>query len=126
MGDHLVRHWSSTQKTIALSSGEAELHGIVRGASEALALRSFGWDMGLTISLTIHTDSSAAKGIAEREGIGRVRHLEVGVLWVQEKLKVNDFKLRKVLGTVNPGDLLTKHLAAPDIEKHMCSANLFR
>ena len=126
MGDHLVRHWSSTQKTIALSSGEAELHGIVRGASEALALRSLGWDMGLSISLTVHTDSSAAKGIAERQGIGRVRHLEVGILWIQERLKAGDFMLHKVLGVDNPGDLLTKHLAAPDIEKHVRSANLCR
>ena len=62
-----MRHWSSTQKTIALSSGEAELHGIVRGATEAIALRSLGWDMGVSIKLTVHTDSSAAKGIAERE-----------------------------------------------------------
>ena len=126
LGDHLVRQWSSTQKTIALSSGEAELHGIVRGATEALALRSLGWDMGISVSLVVHTDSSAAKGIAERDGIGRVRHLEVGVLWIQEKLKAGDFRLRKVLGTKNPADLLTKHLAGPDISKHLASANLFR
>ena len=28
---HLLKHWSSTQQTVALSSGEAELKGIVRG-----------------------------------------------------------------------------------------------
>ena len=91
-----------------------------------MALRSLGWDMGMSVTLTLHTDSSAAKGIAEREGIGRVRHLEVGVLWIQERIKAADFKLRKVLGTENPGDLLTKHLAGPDIEKHLRTANLFR
>ena len=37
-GTHLVKHWSTTQKTTALSSGEAELYGVVKGASEALGL----------------------------------------------------------------------------------------
>ena len=126
LGDHLVRHWSSTQKTIALSSGEAELQGVVKGAAESLAIRSFGWDMGIAIQIVIHTDSSAAKGIVEREGIGRVRHLEVATLWVQERLKAKDFKLKKVSGIENPGDLLTKHLPAADILKHCSSASLFR
>ena len=34
------------------------------------------------------TDSCAALGIAERTGIGRVRHLDVGLLWIQEKQDV--------------------------------------
>ena len=34
-GSHLVKHWSTTQKITALSSGEAELYGVVKGASEA-------------------------------------------------------------------------------------------
>ena len=29
-GSHLVKHWSSTQKVVTLSSGEAELAGIVK------------------------------------------------------------------------------------------------
>jgi hypothetical protein len=32
-GKHLIRGWSSTQKVIALSSGEAEFYGMVRGAA---------------------------------------------------------------------------------------------
>ena len=30
-GTHLLKHWSTTQQTVALSSGEAELKGIVNG-----------------------------------------------------------------------------------------------
>ena len=126
LGDHMVRHWSSTQKTVALSSGEAELAGVVRGCAGAIALRSFGWDMGISLRITVHTDSSAAKGVVEREGIGRIRHLEVAQLWVQEKLKAKDFELKKVLGTENPADLLTKHLGAADILTHCSSASVYR
>eukprot|EP00972_Heterocapsa_arctica_P103210 15210078-Heterocapsa_arctica.AAC.1 len=32
-GSHCIRSWSTTQSVIALSSGEAELYGIVKGAS---------------------------------------------------------------------------------------------
>ena len=39
-GSHLIKHLSQTQTTVALSSGEAELTGICRGASHGLGLQS--------------------------------------------------------------------------------------
>ena len=42
----LVKHWSTTQKAITLSSGEAELGGVVKAASEALGLQSVAHDLG--------------------------------------------------------------------------------
>ena len=38
IGRHLIKHWSSTQKVLALSSGEAELSGILKGTSEGFGL----------------------------------------------------------------------------------------
>lgn len=67
----------------------------------------------------MHTDSSAAVGICKRSGIGRVRHLAVGQLWVQEGLRRGDFKLFKVAGANNPADALTKHLAREDLDRHL-------
>ena len=67
---HLIKTWSSTQKVIALSSGEAELAGIVKAASEGLGLRSLHVDLGLQIDFELHADSSAAIGMAERVGVG--------------------------------------------------------
>ena len=46
LGGHLAKHWASTQRVITLSSGEAELAGVVKGAAEALGLRSLGADLG--------------------------------------------------------------------------------
>ena len=112
----MIKHWSVTQKTVTLSSGEAELGGVVKGASEALGLRSLARDLGLDVSIELHTDSSAALGICRRTGIGRVRHLAVGQLWVQERLRAGEFRLYKVGGAENPADLLTKHLAAASVE----------
>jgi hypothetical protein len=118
-GSHLIKHWSSTQKAVTLSSGEAELCGIVKGTAEALGIQSLGRDLGIEMSVSIHTDSSAAVGICRRSGIGKVRHLAVGQLWVQEGLRRGDFKLFKVAGAENPADLLTKYLPRESIDKHL-------
>jgi hypothetical protein len=125
-GAHLIKHWSSTQKAVTLSSGEAELCGIVKGTAEALGIQSLGRDLGLEMNVSVHTDSSAAAGICRRSGIGKVRHLAVGQLWVQEGLRRGDFKLYKIPGSENPADLLTKHLARDAIDKHVSSMATFR
>jgi len=124
-GRHLIKHWSSTQKTVTLSSGEAELAGLVKGSAEGLGLASLGLDLGIELSLTVRTDSSAAVGICRRSGIGRVRHLAVGQLWVQERIKNGDFTLEKFPGPINPADLLTKFLDQQTIRQHVANAGLY-
>ena len=88
-GEHTIKTWSTTQAVIALSSGEAEYYGIVKGASAGLGVRSIMGDLGTDIEshtkLIIHTDSSAAKGISSRRGLGKVRHIEVNQFWIQGK-----------------------------------------
>ena len=109
-GSHVLKHWATTQKHVTLSSGEAELGGVVKGAAEGLGVQALATDMGLEPGLSLHADSSAAIGICRRAGIGRVRHLAVGQLWVQEHLRRGAFTLFKVRGDSNPADLCTKHL----------------
>ena len=70
-------------------------------------------------SITLFTDSSAARGIIHRSGLGKLCHLETGYLWLQAAVKANTLQVRKVLGTENPADLLTKHLAAADMSKNI-------
>ena len=35
LGNHLVKSWATTQKHVALSSGEAEIYALVKGAAQA-------------------------------------------------------------------------------------------
>ena len=93
-GGHLLKHWANTQNTIALSSGEAELAGIAKGSGEGMGLVSVAADLGMDVSLTVLADSSAAIGICRRTGIGKVRRLAVGQLWVQERVRQGDFGLQ--------------------------------
>ena len=123
-GTHLIKHWSSTQTTLALSSGEAELGGLCKGASMALGLRSVADDLGITYDLTLQADATAAIGMARRGGIGKVRHLDVSLLWIQAAIRRKQFILRKVLGTENIADALTKYLDRPDLEKHTANMHV--
>ena len=125
-GAHIIKHWSTTQKSITLSSGEAELGGVVKGVTEGLGAQALAADMGLTLSLSVHADSSAAIGICRRSGIGRVRHLAVAQLWVQAHLRAGTFELYKVWGEHNTGDMLTKHLARPVLDKLLSRTCLAR
>ena len=51
LGQCLIKHWSKTQTTISLSSGEAELHGIVFGAAQALGMQSLLKDLGWSMKV---------------------------------------------------------------------------
>ena len=63
-GGHMIKSWSSTQSVVALSSGESEYYGLVKGVSEALGIRSVLADWRQVKEINVWTDSSAAKGIA--------------------------------------------------------------
>ena len=104
---------------IALSSGEAEYYGMVKGASFTLGTQSLLADLGISSDIHMYTDSSAAKGIASRKGIGKVRHIEVNQLWLQDKVSSGTITLTKVVGTENHADILTKHASARVLEGHL-------
>ena len=123
VGKHCLKTWSSTQATIALSSAEAELYALCKGASQALGAMALLEDFGIKASAKLRADSTAAIGIVRRSGLGKVRHLNVRYLWMQEKSKT-EFELDKVLGTENPADLLTKNLALPDLLKYVAKLNM--
>ena len=109
LGGHAMKHWSSTQASIALSSGEAEFAGVLRGAGQGLGFQSLLRDLGVEVPLRVWTDSSAAIGICSRQGLGKLRHLDTHTLWIQQAVRTGRVDLRKVLGEENPADLLTKH-----------------
>ena len=124
-GSHLIKHWSQTQSTIALSSAEAELSGICKGASIGLGLLAVAKDLGMTWTMEVQTDATAAIGICRRKGLGKIRHLATADLWVQDRIRRGDFSLTKIEGSKNPADALTTHLDRCTLEKHMRSLSLF-
>ena len=124
MGRHCVKAWSKTQAVIAKSSAESELYSVIKGSCEGLGMQTLMDDLGVTIDINLHLDATAAKGILERSGLSKVRHIDVNHLWLQEQCARKIIPLTKVDGTKNPSDLLTKHLSVAVIEKHLECLNL--
>ena len=57
--------------------------------------------------------------MAQRKGNGKLRHVKVGLLWIQQKIEEEELFIEKVLGRDNPADLMTKNLALRKIEQYM-------
>ena len=119
IGSHVIKTYSRQQKTVALSSAEAELYAMVAASAETLAIIAYAQDLGTIFKGEIYTDSSAALGISLRAGIGKVRHLRTQGLWVQEARSTGRLSYLKVLGTKNPADVLTKHVPAELLNRHL-------
>ena len=123
-GSHCLRHWSSTQTTIALSSGEAELGGLCKGAANAIGMRSVARDLGIKFKLNLASDATAALGMSRRLGVGKVRHLDTSLLWIQHKIREGELTVSKIAGVGNPADVLTKHVDHALMKKHLATMGL--
>ena len=63
----------------------------------------------------LKTDSEAAKSFVSRRGLGRMRHIEVRDLWLQEEVRKGAVIVKKVAGLENPADLMTKFLGRSEV-----------
>ena len=106
-----VSSWARTQKAIATSSGESELYAMSVGAAEALGLRELLTDIGLPTTVRLRCDSTAAMGTATRQGLGRMKHVQVRDLALQQWIADGRLTLQKIASSANAADLLTKHVS---------------
>ena len=107
-GSHCLKSWAKTLPVLALSSGEAELMAVVRGTADAMGLQSLYADLGITTRIAVRSDATAAIGIVSRIGLGKVRHLSVADLWVQQAAREGRVDYSKIPGQINPADMFTK------------------
>ena len=88
MGRHLIKSWSRTQDSVTLSSAEAELVALSKLAMEMLGIWSMACERRMiddSVASKLFVDASAALSIAKRHGAGKMRHINVKTLWIQEK-----------------------------------------
>lgn len=106
----MIKVWCRTQAIIALSSVEAELYGLVRASAETLGPMSLVRDLWMSLSGHIMGDASAALAIVQREGLGKLRHVDAHYLWIQEKAARKELEYGKVKRTEDGADPFTKTL----------------
>jgi hypothetical protein len=120
-GEHIIKSWSNNQAVIALSSGEAEYYALVKGVSGAIGATNLCQDLGTIVEgpIKAKTDANAAIGIASRLGVGKVRHIEVNQLWLQQKVYEKSVEIIKVPPEENLADVLTKVVDSIKLRKHI-------
>ena len=75
--------WSKTQAAVALSSGEAEFVALHQGLPEGLAMRSLLKELfGRDFRIVLYTDSTAARAMAMRSGPGKVKHMDLKMMFL--------------------------------------------
>ena len=118
-GAHMICHWARTQQLIALSSAEAELNASVKAAQEGLGLAHLEEELGRKVLVRLLGDSSANHGIIQRQGTGKVKHLSVRQLWLQQQAELGVCIHSKVPRLVNSADMLTHHWTRTEAENHL-------
>ena len=119
IGAHTIKSWSKTQSFIALSSAESELYAAVKASAGTLGMMAMMADLGYTLQGEVWDDASAALGIINRNGLGKTRHIDTSLLWVQETAAPQRLKYEKVLGRENLADLYTKYLDTGTMDHHV-------
>ena len=105
-----VQSWSKDQTKVARSSGEAELYACNLGASNGFGLQTIMKELGWHYEVRIQVDANAIIGTLHRRGLGKLRHVEVEELWLQQEISKNKISISKVRGTENTADIGTKPL----------------
>ena len=74
--------------------------------------------------LVLRADSTTAKAMSDRFGVGRARHMQTRWLWLQERVQHQELRIVHVPSHDNVADLLTKVLAGPGQDKFLARIGL--
>jgi len=119
LGSHLLCSSSTTQTVVATSSEDAKFYAAAKTASRLLGAAAMAEDLSVHLAPRLLVDANAAKGIASRRGVGKVRHLHVATLWLQQVVAEKRLWISKLPGDRNMADLRTEHVPAPVLETLM-------
>ena len=88
-------------------------------ATEISGIGSMAADLGRDVNVVLYADSSAAIAIAKRRGAGKLSHINIGLLWIQDKTESKEVAIKKVKGISNPADMMTKVVNQEKLQKYM-------
>ena len=83
-----------------------------------LGMQALLEDLGQRARVVVRSDATAAIGIVARVGLGKVRHLAVADLWIQQAARAGRVSYVKIPGQLNPADMFTKAVDKEAMERH--------
>ena len=114
---NMVHFQSKRQRSVSLSSCESETIAAVSVMSEGIFLQKLIERItGIAPEVRLYIDSSSSRQLISRKGLGKARHLDVSLLWIQ---KMKNVLVKAIKGVDNPADLGTKALSRDKIRKYL-------
>ena len=68
-------------------------------------------DLGFAVKPVLNIDAKATEHILHRQGIEKLKHIDVTYLWVQDEIRSQRLRVRRVRSEENVTDLGTKPLS---------------
>ena len=93
VGDVCLKAWSTTQRVVVLSSGEAEYYAAIKGASEGLGFLAGCADFGKFGPMAPLAPQSFDRqqfvqgDLPENRPLGKIRHIDVAIQWLQDLVR---------------------------------------
>ena len=100
--------WSRTQQTVSLSSAEAEFFALTTGVAEGMVTKHLLQELGHEVILMNHVDGQSAKAWASMRGFGRMKHVMLKYMYVQDVVEKKLTNLAYNSTKQNKADLMTK------------------
>ena len=110
VGPTTLREFTKGQSYQTLSSGESECYAAVTTTAEALHLQRLLEFLGIPVKLRMRIDSTAARGIIQRQGCGLLKHIKTRLLWLQAKHEEGKLTMVREPTKTNTADGFTKAL----------------
>ena len=64
----------------------------------------------MDIQITLFSDSMSACKLTAKRGPGRMRHMDIKRLWLQEEVRAGRIVIDRIATNVNIADLMTKYI----------------
>ena len=90
-----------------------------RPAQEGLGISHLEEELGRWLIVKVYGDSSANHGVIQRQGAGKVKHLTVRQLWLQQQSELGICQHVKIPRLENGADLVTHHWSRTESENHL-------
>ena len=118
-GNATLTAWSRTQQTVSLNSVEAELYVLTTGIAEGMVTKHLLQELGHEVILMNHVDSQSAKAWASMRGLGRMKHVMLKYMCVQDVVE------KKLTNFANKVDFFTSSGSALAMIRLSTCRNVF-
>ena len=122
-GGCCIKSYSKGQGVVSLSYGENEYYALVSSASSLLGEVSTAKDWGLQTENEVFMDASAGIAMGSRRGLGKAKHVDTQYHWVQDRVAMRYFRLKKVGTDEMLADVLTKPVTEEKMNKALRGMN---